>query len=228
MTMSVASMASTICVADRQYGLEVFPMSFLKNIQEIRNRARQQIENGAVTKNYTLNSEQAISILNEALATELVCVLRYKFHYFMATGIHSAAVADKFREHANEEQGHADRIARRITQLGGKPQMHPAVIAKESHSEYREGTSLADMIREDLVAERIAIETYREIVDYFGEQDPTSRILMEEILATEEEHANELADLLFAVEPNTGKTSRSQYFGDEVPGQGNPARTGKA
>jgi bacterioferritin (cytochrome b1) len=106
--------------------------------------------------------------------------------------------------------------------------MHPAVIAKASHSEYREGTSLADMIREDLVAERIAIETYREIVDYFGDQDPTSRILMEDILATEEEHADELADLLFAVEPHTGKTSPSQYFGDEIPGQGNAAKTGRA
>ena len=146
-------------------------MSFLKNIQNIRDRARQQIENGAITKSYTLNREQAIGILNEALATELVCVLRYKFHYFMASGIHSAAVANEFLQHANEEQEHADRIARRIKQLGGKPQMHPAVIAKASHSEYREGTSLADMIREDLVAERIAIETYREIVDYFGEQE---------------------------------------------------------
>jgi bacterioferritin len=203
-------------------------MSFLKNIQKIRDRARQQIEDGAITKSYTLNREQAISILNEALATELVCVLRYKFHYFMASGIHSAAVADEFLQHANEEQEHADRIARRIKQLGGKPQMHPAVIAKASHSEYREGTSLADMIREDLVAERIAIETYREIVDYFGEQDPTSRILMEEILATEEEHADELADLLFAVEPHTGKTSQSPYFGDEIPGQGKPVPTGKA
>jgi len=140
-------------------------MSFLKNIQEIRERARQQIEDGAITKDYTLDREQAISILNEALATELVCVLRYKFHYFMATGIHSAPVAAEFLQHAKEEQGHADRIAGRIRQLGGKPQMDPLVIAETSHSDYREGTSLADMIREDLVAERIAIETYREIGD---------------------------------------------------------------
>ena len=200
-------------------------MSFLKNIQEIRDRARQQIENGAVTKDYTLDREQAIGILNEALATELVCVLRYKFHYFMATGIHSAAVATEFLEHAKEEQQHADRLAERIRQLGGKPLMHPAVIAKTSHSEYCEGTSLADMIREDLVAERIAIETYREIVTYFGEQDPTSRLLMEEILRAEEKHADDLANLLFAVEPDTGGAPRHLYFSDEVSAQ---ARSDKA
>src|SRR5918911_2656895 len=194
-------------------------MQFLKNIEEIRARARRQIEDGPVTKDYKLDRKQAISILNEALATELVCVLRYKFHYFMATGIHSAAVATEFREHAREEQQHADRIAQRIRQLGGKPEMHPEVIAKASHSEYQEGNSLADMIREDLVAERIAIETYREIVHYFGEQDPTSRLLMEEILAKEEEHADELADLLFAVEPRTGDGHQQMYFGDEVPGR---------
>src|SRR5436309_14068625 len=122
---------------------EELPMSFLENIQEIRARARQHIENGALTKDYKSDRKQAISSLNDALATELVCVLRYKFHYFMATGIHSAAVAKEFLEHAREEQQHADSIAGRIRQLGGKPQMHPAVIAKASHSEYREGTSLA-------------------------------------------------------------------------------------
>jgi bacterioferritin len=210
------------------YGLKEFLMPFLKNIQEIRDRARQQIEQGAITKDYKLDREQAISILNEALATELVCVLRYKFHYFMATGIHSAAVADEFLEHAREEQQHADRLAERIKQLGGKPQMHPAVIAETSHSEYREGTSLADMIREDLVAERIAIETYREIINYFGEQDPTSRILMEEILAKEEEHADELADLLFAVEPGSADTPRPLYFDDEAPMQARSDKAAKA
>jgi bacterioferritin len=194
-------------------------MQFLKNIEEIRARARQQIEDGPMTKDYRLDREQAISILNEALATELVCVLRYKFHYFMATGIHSAAVAAEFRQHAQEEQQHADRIAQRIRQLGGKPQMHPEVIAKASHSEYQEGSSLADMIREDLVAERIAVETYREIVNYFGEHDPTSRLMMEEILAKEEEHADDLVNLLFAVEPRTGGSPQRLYFGDEVPGR---------
>jgi bacterioferritin len=194
-------------------------MQFLKNIQEIRARARQQIENGSVTKDYQLDREQAISILNEALATELVCVLRYKFHYFMATGIHSAPVAAEFRVHAQEEQEHADRIAQRIRQLGGKPQMNPAVIAKATHSEYQEGTSLADMIREDLVAERIAIETYHEIIHYFGEKDPTSRLMMEQILTKEEEHADELVNLLFAVEPHTGGSPQRLYFGDELHGQ---------
>src|SRR2546428_11851497 len=200
-------------------------MHFLKNIEEIRARARQQIASGAVTKDYKLDRQQAISILNESLATELVCVLRYKFHYFMATGIHSAGVAAEFLKHAQEEQEHADRIAKRIKQLGGKPEMNPAVIAKASHSEYEEGTSLADMIREDLVAERIAIETYREIVKYFGEQDPTSRLMMEEILTKEEEHAEELADLLFAVEPRTNGAPQRLYFGDEVPGQSDAGKT---
>jgi bacterioferritin len=228
MAMLAAGMASILYAVDSMDCWEELLMSFLKNIQEIRDRARQQIENGAVTKDYTLDREQAISILNEALATELVCVLRYKFHYFMATGIHSAPIAAEFLQHAKEEQVHADRIAGRIRQLGGKPQMDPIVVAQTSHSDYREGTSLADMIREDLVAERIAIETYREIVNYFGEQDPTSRVLMEEILANEEEHADELANLLFAVEPETGGAPRHLYFGDEVPTQAKPDKAVKA
>jgi bacterioferritin len=194
-------------------------MSFLKNIEEIRARARQKLEEGPVTADYQLDREQAIGILNEALATEIVCVLRYQFHYFMATGIHSAAVAEEFRQHATEEQEHANRIAERIKQLGGKPEMNPALVAQTSHTQYIEGTSLADMIREDLVAERIAIDTYREIVTYFGDKDSTSRTMMEEILAKEEEHADELADLLFAVEPDTGADPRRLYFKDEVPGQ---------
>jgi len=185
-------------------------------IQQIRERARQQITQGAVTQDYKLDRKRVVDILNEALATELVCVLRYRFHYFMATGIHSQAVKEEFKEHAMEEQEHADRIAERIKQLGGKPEMNPAIITGKSHSEYKEGTSLADMIREDLIAERIAIETYREIIRFFGEQDPTSRRMMEEILAKEEEHADELTDLLFAVEPATGKGSRPLYFADEV------------
>jgi bacterioferritin len=192
-------------------------MSFLTNLQEIRERARQQIDDGAVTKDYRLNREQAISVLNEALATEIVCVLRYRFHYYMATGIHSQAIKDEFLEHANDEQEHASRIAERIKQLGGKPEMNPAFVSQMSHSEYKEGVSLTDMIREDLIAERIAIETYREIVKYFGEKDPTSRIMMEEILAKEEEHADEMADLLFATEPQTGEPVRSLYFKDEIP-----------
>jgi bacterioferritin len=202
-------------------------MNHITQIQQIRERARQQITEGAVTPDYQLDREQAVGILNEALATEIVCTLRYQFHYFMATGIHSQAVKEEFKEHAREEQEHAERIAERIKQLGGKPEMNPAVISGMSHSEYREGTSLADMIREDLIAERIAIETYREIIRFFGDRDPTSRIMMEEILAKEEEHADELTDLLFAVEPATGKGSRPLYFPDEVPNTGSAGTGGQ-
>ncbi len=193
-------------------------MSHIKQIQEIRDRARQQITEGAVTRDYPLDRRQVIGILNEALATELVCVLRYKFHYFMASGIHSQSVKEEFLEHANEEQVHADQLAERIKQLGGKPDMNPAILTDRSHSEYQEGTSLTDMIREDLIAERIAIESYRDIIQFLGDKDPTSKRLMEEILAKEEEHADDMADLLFAVQPDTGEGARNLYFKDEVPG----------
>jgi len=193
-------------------------MSHIKQIQEIRDRARQQITEGAVTKDYQLDRKQVISILNEALATELVCVLRYKFHYFMASGIHSQSVKEEFLEHANEEQEHADSLAERIKQLGGKPEMNPSILTDRSHSEYKEGTSLTDMIREDLIAERIAIESYRDIIQFLGDKDPTSKRLMEQILAKEEEHADDMADLLFAVQPDTGEGARNLYFKDEVPG----------
>jgi bacterioferritin len=173
--------------------------SFVADIEAIRQRARQHIENGAVTDAYRGDRETVIKILNEALATELVCVLRYKRHYFTATGIHAQAVAEEFLEHAREEQEHADRIAERITQLDGHPDFNPATLTGRSHSEYVEGTSLVDMIREDLVAERIAIESYTEIVHYLGENDPTSRRVMEEILAKEEEHADDLRNLIQTV-----------------------------
>ncbi len=192
-------------------------MGFLSNLQEIRERARQQINDGAVTQDYQLDRNQAISILNEALATEIVCTLRYKFHYFMASGLHSQAVKAEFLEHAQEEQEHADRIAERIKQLGGKPELNPALLTQLSHSEYKEGTSLTDMIREDLIAERIAIESYREMIGFFSEHDPTTRTMLEEILATEEEHADDLADFLFTIEPQTGETASKLYFKDEVP-----------
>jgi bacterioferritin len=200
-------------------------MSHINQIQEIRERARKQITEGAVTADYQLDRKQVISILNEALATEIVCVLRYKFHYFMASGIHSQSVKEEFKEHAAEEQEHADWIAERIKQLGGKPEMNPAILTSRSHSEYKEGTSLADMIREDLIAERIAIESYREIIQFLGDKDTTSKRLMEQILAKEEEHADDMADLLFAVEPDTGEGSRNLYFKDEVPGPANELTT---
>lgn len=141
-----------------------------------------------------------IQILNQALATEVVCVLRYKRHYYMASGIHAQAVAQEFQEHASEEQGHADMIAERITQLDGEPDFNPDGLVTRSHSEYVEGSTLSDMIREDLVAERIAIESYREIVRYLGDDDPTTRRMMEEILASEEEHADDLKTLLSTLE----------------------------
>jgi len=169
---------------------------FVSDIEEIRRRARQHIENGAVTEGYRGDRETVIRLLNEALATEIVCVLRYKRHFYMASGIHSQAVAAEFQEHASEEQEHADLIAERITQLDGEPNFNPEGLTTRSHSEYVPGTSLIDMIREDLVAERIAVESYSEIIRYLGENDPTSRRVMEKILAKEEEHAEDLKTLM--------------------------------
>ena len=202
-------------------------MSFLTDIKTIRERARQEIESGAVTQDYSLDKEQVIKLLNEALATEIVCVLRYRFHYYMASGIHKEGAATEFLQHSNEEQQHADRIAERIKQLGGKPQLNPAVISQTSHSEYVEGTSLEDMLREDLVAERIAIQTYREMINFFGDEDPTTRRLMEEILAVEEEHADDIADLLFAVEPDNVENTKNLYFDEEIPGKGKAGESAK-
>ena len=169
---------------------------FLSDVKELRRRARQHMEKGPITDSYKGDVKQVVDILNAALATEIVCVLRYKRHYFMARGINKDSVAAEFLAHANEEQGHADLIAERITQLGGAPDFNPEGLATRSHSEYVEGSSLVEMIRENLVAERVAIESYTEIIRYFGDKDPTSRRLMESILAVEEEHANDMADLL--------------------------------
>jgi bacterioferritin len=169
---------------------------FLTDIKTLRERARQHIENGAVTEGYRADRETVIKLLNEALATEIVCTLRYRRHYFMASGINAESVAAEFLQHANEEQGHADSIAQRIVQLQGEPNFNPEGLLTRSHAEYVEGTTLIDMIKEDLVAERIAIDSYRELITYFGNQDPTSRRLMEEILAVEEEHADDLVSML--------------------------------
>lgn len=169
---------------------------FLTDIKTLRERARQHIENGAVTEGYRADRETVIKLLNEALATEIVCTLRYRRHYFMASGINSESVAAEFLQHANEEQGHADSIAQRIVQLQGEPNFNPDGLLTRSHAEYVEGTTLIDMIKEDLVAERIAIDSYREMITYLGNQDPTSRRLMEEILAVEEEHADDLVSML--------------------------------
>src|SRR4051812_21005600 len=169
---------------------------FLTDIKTLRERARKHIEQGAITEGYKVDLKTAIKILNEALATEIVCVLRYKRHYYMATGIHSEAVAAEFLQHANEEQGHADEIAARIVQLGGAPDLNPDGLTSRSHAEYVEGETLLDMITEDLVAERIAIDSYREMIKYFGTDDSTSRRMLEGILAMEEEHADDLVSML--------------------------------
>ncbi|HYD55748.1 MAG TPA: ferritin-like domain-containing protein [Burkholderiales bacterium] len=169
---------------------------FLSDVQELRRRAREHIAQGAVTPGYNADVDTVVKLLNEALATEIICVLRYKRHYFMAKGIHAESVAAEFLEHAQDEQQHADQIAERITQLGGEPDFSPEGLATRSHAEYVEGHSLKEMIEEDLVAERIAIDSYREMAEYFGMKDITTRRLMEEILAKEEEHADDLASLL--------------------------------
>jgi len=181
--------------------------SKLTDIQTLRTRARAHLDDGAVTAGYSADRTVVLKLLNDSLATELVCVLRYRRHYFMARGIHSQSVAQEFLEHSNEEQGHADELAERIVQLGGEPDFAPDGLTARSHAEYIAGDSLASMIREDLVAERIAIDSYREIIRYLGDGDPTTRRMLEGILSVEEQHADELADLLdaFPIEPTQEK-----------------------
>jgi bacterioferritin len=169
---------------------------FLTDVKTLRKRAREHIEQGAVTQGYTADRETVLKLLNEALATEIICVLRYRRHYFMASGLEAQSVAAEFLQHANEEQGHADQIAARIVQLGGEPNFSPDGLSTRSHAEYVEGTDLIDMIKEDLVAERIAIDSYREMVTYCGTEDPTTRRMLEGILAVEEEHAEDLVSML--------------------------------
>ncbi len=169
---------------------------FLTDVKTLRERARKHIEQGAVTEGYAANRENVINILNEALATEIVCTLRYKSHYFRAEGISASVAAEEFLEHAEQEQQHADWLAERIVQLGGKPNFNPEGLLSRSHAEFVEGENLREMIVEDLIAERIAIDSYREVAKYLGDQDPTSRRIMEDILAQEEEHADDMAGLL--------------------------------
>jgi bacterioferritin len=163
---------------------------------ELRRRVRDDILSGAVTPDYPLDRELAVNLLNGALATEIVCVLRYRRHHFMARGLESEPIAAEFMAHANEELSHADLISRRIVQLGGEPDWSPSLLAQRAHAEYIAGGDLSGMVRENLIAERIAIETYRDLIHFFGERDPTTRRMLEGILATEEEHADELSDLL--------------------------------
>lgn len=182
---------------------------FLTDVKELRKRARKHIEEGAVTEGYRANRDTVIKLLNEALATEIVCVLRYKRHYFMAQGIHADPIAAEFLQHANEEQGHADQISNRIVQLGGSPNLNPEGLLSRSHSEYVEGQTLLEMIKEDLVAERIAIDTYTELIHYFGDDDITTRRMIEGILAVEEEHADDLASFLVDMEKDWKTRKRS-------------------
>lgn len=179
---------------------------FVKDIEDLRRRAIEKMEDGAVTQSYKGDVDKTIEILNEALATEIVCVLRYMHHYFMATGVHGKAAADEFKEHADEERQHADLVAERIQQLGGKPDFNPKNLLERSASHYVEGETLADMIREDLIAERMVIELYQEMIRHFGNDDPTTRLMIEQLLKDEEEHASDLADLLYITNPETGKT----------------------
>lgn len=169
---------------------------FVSDIKLLRDRARKHIEQGAVTPGYRADRETVVKVLNDALATEIVCVLRYKRHHFMAKGIHAQGVAAEFAQHAAEEQAHADLIAERIVQLGGEPDYSPVGLATRSHCEYVEGKDLTEMIKEDLIAERIAIDSYGEIIRYIGDNDPTTRVMLEGILAKEEEHAEDLSSLL--------------------------------
>lgn len=172
------------------------PSAFLTDVKTLRERARMHIEQGAVTEDYKLDAKAAVKVLNDALATELICTLRYRQHAFVATGINSEPIAQEFLMHSNEELAHADLIAKRIVQLGGDPEFNPDKLSALSHAEYETCDTLKEMVRENLVAERIAIDSYREMVRYFGEHDPTTRSMLEGILAVEEEHADELADLL--------------------------------
>ena len=182
---------------------------FLTDVQELRRRARQHIETGAVTEGYRANRDTVIKLLNEALATEIVCVLRYKRHYFMAQGIHADPIASEFLTHANEEQGHADQIAARIVQLGGSPNFSPEGLLSRSHSEYVEGQTLLDMIKEDLIAERVAIDSYTEMIRYIGDDDITTRRMLEAILQVEEEHADDLVSFLADIEKDWRQRDRT-------------------
>jgi bacterioferritin len=182
---------------------------FLTDVQELRRRARQHIEEGAVTDGYRANRDTVNKLLNEALATEIVCVLRYKRHYFMAQGIHADPIAAEFLQHANDEQGHADQIAGRIVQLGGSPNFSPDGLLMRSHSEYVEGQTLSEMIKEDLIAERIAIDSYTEMIRYIGDDDITTRRMLESILAVEEEHADDLSSFLADMEKDWRERNRT-------------------
>jgi len=193
--------------------------TFVSDIDNIRKRARQNLDDGAMTAGYSADRATVVDLLNQALATELVCVLRYKYHYYMASGIHAQAIKAEFLQHANEEQGHADLLAERITQLDGKPNLSPVGLLDRSHADYVEGKDIVDMIKEDLVAERIAIDSYREMIHYVGTDDPTTRRVLEGILAMEEEHAEDMNTLLEQL-GKKGEPARPE------PGKSRPTKRG--
>jgi bacterioferritin len=188
--------------------------SFIRDVEEIRQRAMRKLDDGAVTNSYQLNREQSVAILNEALASEIVCVLRYQHHYFMSSGVHGRSVAQIFKEHSDDEREHVDEIAERIQQLGGKPDFNPGTLVGRSVSQYVEGESLGQMIREDLIAERVVIDVYQRFIEHFGSKDPTTRTMIEHIKGEEEKHANELSELLFIVDPRTGSASEADSATD--------------
>ena len=184
------------------------PNHGMSDAKELRRRAREHVENGAVTSGYRADRETVVRLLNEALATELVCMLRYRRHHFMARGLEAKSVADEFLVHATVEQGHADELARRITELNGEPNFSPEGMLTRSHAEYVEGRTLIDMIRENLVAERVAIDSYTQTIRYLGDDDSTTRRMLEGILATEEEHAEDMANLLSIHGPSAAREAR--------------------
>lgn len=196
---------------------------FVENVEEIRKRAVQKIDEGPVTQTYELDKEKSIGLLNDALATEIVCVLRYMHHYLMSTGVHAVSIRDIFKEHADDEREHADRIADRLQELGGVPDFNPGTLVQRSATQYIEGENLADMIREDLIAERIVIDVYRDLIRFFADKDPTTRVMFEEILTDEEEHANDLTDMLFVANPRTGETE-GEDPGTEIYGRAQQRR----
>ncbi|HEY1332364.1 MAG TPA: ferritin-like domain-containing protein [Actinomycetota bacterium] len=177
-------------------------MTFQTDLEAIRERARSHMLDGPVTQDYRANRDQVIDVLNDVVATEIVCVLRYKRHQFTAAGLFAQPVAEEFRQHAAEEQAHMEMAAQRIVQLGGEPDLDPSGLPERSHTQYVPGTTLVDMIKEDLVAERIVIQTYLEMIRWIGDTDPTTRRVLEQILEQEEEHADELRDLLTQLDPN--------------------------
>jgi len=183
--------------------------SFIRDMEEIRQRAMRKLEDGAVTHSYQLDRQQSIAILNEALASEIVCLLRYQHHYFMASGVHGRSVAETFKRHSDEEREHVSEIAERIQQLGGKPDFNPGTLVERSVSQYAEGDSLGQMVREDLIAERVVIDVYQRFIEHFGMKDPTTRTMFEHIKGEEEHHADELSELLFIVDPRSGANRRS-------------------